>query len=361
MSAKIILPAQKRALIAAAGTGGHIFPGLAIAEALVAEGWDIVWLGTKSGMENRIVPQKNIQFEGIEFGGARGKGITTWLLMPYRLMKAVAQCLQIIYKTNPNLVFGFGGYVSLPAGLAAKLMAKPLAIHEQNSVIGLSNKVLSFLTKNVFTAFPNVVSKALVTGNPLRQEFTEVESPEVRFQKREGPLNLLIIGGSLGAKYLNETVPQAIQLIPLENRPKILHQSGASQCDVIQNLYKKLNVEATVVSFIDNTAEAFADADLIICRAGASTVTEIAGIGAAALFIPLPSAVDDHQTKNALYLVEKNAAWLQKQDDTTPEKLAIEILKMNRAILLNVAKAAKKQALTNAVEKIVEKCEVLIK
>jgi UDP-N-acetylglucosamine--N-acetylmuramyl-(pentapeptide) pyrophosphoryl-undecaprenol N-acetylglucosamine transferase len=221
--------------------------------------------------------------------------------------------------------------------------------------------VLSLLTKNVFTAFPNVVSKASVTGNPLRQEFVEVEIPEVRFNKRKGPLNLLIIGGSLGAKFLNETVPKAIQLIPQENRPKILHQSGASQSDAVINLYEKLNVEATVVSFIDNTAEAFAVADLIICRAGASTVTEIAGIGAAALFVPLPSAVDDHQTKNALYLAEKDAAWLQKQNDTTPEKLANEISKMNRAILLKVAKAAKKQALTNAVEKIVEKCEVLIK
>jgi UDP-N-acetylglucosamine--N-acetylmuramyl-(pentapeptide) pyrophosphoryl-undecaprenol N-acetylglucosamine transferase len=352
---------QKRALIAAAGTGGHIFPGLAIAEALVAKGWDIVWLGTKSGMENRLVPRKNIKFEAIDFGGTRGKGIVTWLLMPYRLMKAVAQCSQIIYKTQPQLVVGFGGYVSLPAGLAAKLMAKPLAIHEQNSVIGLSNKVLSFLTKNVFTAFPNVVSKASVTGNPLRQEFIKVERPEVRFQKREGPLNILIIGGSLGAKFLNETVPQAIKLISQDSRPKILHQTGENQCEVVQNLYKKLNVEAIVVSFIENTAEAFADADLIICRAGASTVSEIAGIGAAAIFVPLPSAVDDHQTKNALYLVEKNAAWVQKQNDTTPEKLAIEISKMSRGILLNVAKAAKKQALTNAVEEIVEKCEVLIK
>lgn len=361
MSAKLILQVKKRALIAAAGTGGHIFPGLAIADALMAKGWDIVWLGTKSGMENRLVPQKNIKFESIEFGGARGKGITTWLLMPYRLMKAVAQCLQILYKTKPNLVFGFGGYISLPAGLAAKLMAKPLAIHEQNSVIGLSNKVLALLTKNVFTAFPNVVSKASVTGNPLRHEFAEVRTPEVRFNKREGPLNILIIGGSLGANFLNETVPQAIRLIPLENRPKILHQSGTNQYEAVKNLYEKLNIEATVVSFIDNTAEAFADADLIVCRAGASTVTEIAGIGAAALFVPLPSAVDDHQTQNALYLVEKDAAWLQKQNETTPEKLATEILKMNRSILLKVAKAAKKQAITNAVEKIVEKCEVLIK
>jgi UDP-N-acetylglucosamine--N-acetylmuramyl-(pentapeptide) pyrophosphoryl-undecaprenol N-acetylglucosamine transferase len=352
---------QKRVLIAAAGTGGHIFPGLAVADALLARGWDVVWLGTKNGMENRLVPQQHIKFESIEFGGARGKGLATWLLMPYRLIKAVIECGKIIYQTKPNLVFGFGGYVSLPAGLAAKLMAKPLAIHEQNSVIGLSNKVLSFLTKHVFTAFPNVVHKAFVTGNPLRQDFIRAERPEVRFLKREGPLRILVIGGSLGAKFLNETVPYAFKLIPQNRRPKILHQSGANQCHVVRNLYEKLDVEAIVVSFIDNTAEAFADADLIICRAGASTVTEIAGIGAAALFVPLPLAVDDHQTKNALYLVEKEAAWLQKQRDITPEKLAMEILQMNREILLKVAKAAKAQGLINAVEEIVKKCEILIK
>jgi UDP-N-acetylglucosamine--N-acetylmuramyl-(pentapeptide) pyrophosphoryl-undecaprenol N-acetylglucosamine transferase len=357
VSTKLKLPRQKRVLIAAAGTGGHIFPGLAIAEALTVKGWNVVWLGTKDGMENRLVSQQEIKFESVKFGGTRGKGLNTWLQMPYRLVIAVIQCGKIIYKVKPDLVIGFGGYVTLPTGLAAKLMAKPLAIHEQNSVIGLSNKVLSFLTKNVFASFPNVSTNALVTGNPLRDEFFKVESPEIRFQNRIGPLNILIIGGSLGARFLNETVPQAIKLIPESSRPKITHQSGANQDADLHKLYKKLNVEAKVVPFIKNTAEAFADADLIICRAGASTVSEIAAVGAAAMFVPLPLAVDDHQTKNAMYLVLKNAAWMQAQIDLTPEKLAIEIAKMNRQILLNTAEAAKKLCMPDAVNQIINVCE----
>jgi UDP-N-acetylglucosamine--N-acetylmuramyl-(pentapeptide) pyrophosphoryl-undecaprenol N-acetylglucosamine transferase len=351
----------KRALIAAAGTGGHIFPGLAIAEALQSKGWDVSWLGTKIGMENRLVPQRNIRFESIEFGGARGKGVVSWLLMPYKLIKACIQCGSIIAKVKPDLVIGFGGYVSLPTGLAAKFMDKTLLIHEQNSVAGLSNKILSYLTKHALTAFPNVIGKAHVTGNPLRREFMNVDDPAARFKNRLGPLRILIIGGSLGAKFLNETVPNAIKLIPEPDRPNITHQSGANQYTDLKNLYEQLAVEATVVQFIDNTAQAFADADLIICRAGASTVSEIAAVGAAAIFVPLPSAVDDHQTKNAMYLVKNKAGWLQPQSELTPEKLANEILKMNRQRLLNAALEAKKLCIPNTVSKIVDECEELIK
>jgi UDP-N-acetylglucosamine--N-acetylmuramyl-(pentapeptide) pyrophosphoryl-undecaprenol N-acetylglucosamine transferase len=360
---KAIVSAQpcKRALIAAAGTGGHIFPGLAIAEALQNKGWEVLWLGTKTGMENRLVPQRDIRFESIEFGGARGKGIVSWLLMPYRLIKASIQCGFIIAKVKPSLVIGFGGYVTLPTGLAAKFMAKTLVIHEQNSVAGLSNKVLSYLTKHILTAFPNVIEKAHVTGNPLRREFMNVDDPAVRFKNRVGPLSILIIGGSLGAKFLNETVPNSIKLIPEQDRPNITHQSGVNQYVDLKNLYEKLEVEATVVQFIDNTAQAFANADLIICRAGASTVSEIAAVGAAAIFVPLPSAVDDHQTKNAMYLVKNEAGWLQAQNELTPQKLAKEILKMNRQNLLNAALESKKLYIPNTVNKIVDECEELIK
>jgi UDP-N-acetylglucosamine--N-acetylmuramyl-(pentapeptide) pyrophosphoryl-undecaprenol N-acetylglucosamine transferase len=359
MSANIGLQVQKSALIAAAGTGGHIFPGLAIAEALKLRGWTVVWLGTKTGMENRIVPQKNIQFESIDFGGTRGKGMAVWLFMPYRLLKATIQCAKIIAKAKPNVVIGFGGYVSLPCGIAAKLLAKNLVIHEQNSVIGLSNKILSYLTRYVFTAFPNVLSKACIAGNPLRVEFINVDEPTKRFQNRVGPLRILIVGGSLGAKFLNQIVPSAIQLFPEKDRPTIIHQSGINHFLELQNLYKELNVEAVVTQFIENTASAFADADLIICRAGASTVTEIAAIGAAAIFVPLPSAVDDHQTKNAMYLTEKNAGWLQPQRNLTARKLADEILKMDRSMLLNTAIEAKKLYIPNTIAKIVEACEEL--
>lgn len=352
---------SKRVLIAAAGTGGHIFPGLAIAEALRSKGWDVSWLGTKTGMENRLVKEQNFLIESIDFGGTRGKGITTWLLMPYRLIKASIECGLIVAKNKPDLVIGFGGYVTLPTGLAAVCMGKRLAIHEQNSIIGLSNKVLACLTKNVYTAFPNVLKKAIVTGNPLRQEFINIDEPAVRFENRQGPLRILIIGGSLGAKFLNEIVPQAIKLIALENRPNITHQSGVNQFADLKNLYESLGVQANVLPFIDDTARAFANADLIICRAGASTVTEIAAVGAAAMFVPLPSAVDDHQTQNAMYLVKNQAAWLLPQRELTPEKLANAILNMNRNTLLKIAKESKKMYISNTVNKIVDACEELIK
>jgi UDP-N-acetylglucosamine--N-acetylmuramyl-(pentapeptide) pyrophosphoryl-undecaprenol N-acetylglucosamine transferase len=352
---------SRKVLIAAAGTGGHIFPGLAIAEALKLKGWSVTWLGTKVGMENRLVPPCNLSFESIDYGGTRGKGFATWLLMPFRLIKACIDCGLIIVKTKPNLVIGFGGYVTLPAGLAARILGKPLIIHEQNSVIGLSNKVLAFLTKHVFTAFPNVISKGVVGGNPLRAEFLSADEPELRFENRSGPLRILIVGGSLGAKFLNETVPNAIKLIDTKLRPKITHQSGVDQFEELKKMYKALDVEADVVPFIDNTAKAFAHADLIICRAGASTVTELAAIGAAAMFVPLPSAVDDHQTQNAMYLAVNEAAWLQPQKELTPEKMANEILKMDRDILLKAAKKSKKMHIPNTVNTIVNVCEELVK
>jgi UDP-N-acetylglucosamine--N-acetylmuramyl-(pentapeptide) pyrophosphoryl-undecaprenol N-acetylglucosamine transferase len=350
---------SKRALIAAAGTGGHIFPGLAIAEGLKSLDWQVVWLGTKAGMENRIVPEKKIQLESIEFSGVRGKGFINWVMMPFKLVKATIDCCLVVLKTKPDVVITFGGYVSIPTGLAAKLLFKTLVIHEQNSVVGLSNKVLSHLTKYVFTAFPNVIKNAVTAGNPLRSEFINITEPQLRFQNRTGPLRILVLGGSLGAKFLNETVPAAVKLLPDINRPLVMHQTGADQLSAVQDIYFALNVEATVVAFIDNTAEAFADADLIICRAGASTVTELTAVGAAAIFVPLPSAVDDHQTSNAKYLVNNDAAWLLPQSELTPEKLANHILKMNRIELLGMAKSSKKLNLPNAVNIMVQACKEL--
>lgn len=350
----------KTALIAAAGTGGHIFPGLAIADGLIKQGWKVVWIGTISGMENQIVTQKNIQFESIEFSGFRGKGLVSWLTMPFKLLKAVVNSFEIIAKTKPDIVIGFGGYVSLPVGLAAKLSYKKLVIHEQNSVIGLSNKILSFVANHIFTAFPNVIKNAIVAGNPLRSEFVNVPTPEARFQNRSGPLRILIIGGSLGAKFLNNSIPSAINLIPEKDRPLVIHQSGKNQFNELQSIYNSLNINADVVQFIDNTSRAFADADLIICRAGASTVTEIAAVGAAAIFVPLPSAVDDHQLKNARYLVDKNAAWLQLQSDMTPAKIANQILNMNRKRLVNIAIASRKLSIPNTVATMVNVCEELV-
>lgn len=361
MSADHTMPVKKNALVSAAGTGGHIFPGLAVAEGLINQGWNVVWLGTTAGMENRIVPQRGIQFERIEFSGVRGKGLLNWLTMPFKLLLATANCCKIIRKLNPDVVIGFGGYVSLPVGIAAKLLHKKLIIHEQNSVAGMSNKILSNLTRHIFTAFPNAIKNAVVVGNPLRAEFVNIAPPEVRFKNRSGQLRILIIGGSQGAKFLNQTLPAAIKLIPEKIRPDITHQSGENQFDELKNLYAALNVDAKVVQFIENTALAFAEADLIICRAGASTVTEITAVGAAAIFVPLPSAVDDHQTKNAKYLVDKNAAWLQPQRELTPEKLMEEILNMDRNKLLKVAIESRKFSINNTVTTMVNKCEDLAK
>lgn len=361
MNTGITAQVKKNALIVAAGTGGHIFPGLAVAEGLINKGWNVVWLGTTTGMENRIVPQRDIHLESIKFSGVRGNGLVGWLTMPFKLFKATLDSCKIIAITKPDVVVGFGGYVSLPAGLAAKLLVKKLVIHEQNSVVGLSNKILSYVTKHIFTAFPNVIRNAVVAGNPLRAEFVNVAVPEFRFQNRSGPLRILIIGGSLGAKFLNQTVPAAIKLLAEKDRPLVTHQSGANQLDELQSLYNTLDVKATVVQFIDNTANAFADADLIICRAGATTVTEITAVGAAAIFVPLPSAVDDHQTKNAKYLVDQSAAWLIQQNVLTPEKLANEILNMNRNKLLEVAIASKKLSIPNTVNTMVKVCEELTK
>lgn len=351
----------KTAMILSGGTGGHIFPGLAVAEELRRLGWRVVWLGTFNGMESQIVPKSGFIFEGIRFSGLRGKGLLAWVLLPFRLFRAFWQSALIIRQVNPNVILGFGGYVTFPAGVMGRLLARPLVLHEQNSVAGLSNRVLSVLATRIFTAFPNVISKAQWIGNPLRYEFTQQAEPEERFMNRQGPLKILVIGGSLGAKYLNELVPQAIDLLPAHARPCVIHQSGVSQIDELIANYRKANIDAELVPFIANTAAAFADADLVICRSGASTVTELAAVGAAAIFVPLPSAVDDHQTHNAMYLVERGGGWIQPQQDLTPQKLANLILNTDRSILLKTAIEAKKMYKRGTLKMFTDACEDLTK
>lgn len=352
---------HKTAMILAGGTGGHIFPGLAVAEELRHLGWRVVWLGTSNGMESQIVPRSHFSFEGIQFSGLRGKGIRVWLLMPFRLLRALWQSALVMQRIKPNVILGFGGYVTFPAGVVGRLLAKPLVLHEQNSVAGLSNRALSVIATRVFTAFPNVIAKAQWIGNPLRSEFTKQAEPRERFINRQGPLRILVIGGSLGAKFLNQLVPQAISMLPEYARPHVTHQSGVSQIDELNANYRQANIDAELIPFIENTAAAFAEADLVICRAGASTVTELAAVGAAAIFIPLPAAVDDHQTKNAMYLVEKNGGWLQPQQDLTPQKLANLILHTDRSMLLNAAIEAKKMYKYGTLKTITDACEELAK
>ena len=284
----------KCALIMAGGTGGHIFPGLAVAQGLRARGWRVHWLGAPDSMESRIVPPQGFALELIDFSGVRGKGVVTLALLPLRLLKAFWQSIQVIRRVKPDVVVGLGGYITFPAGMMGVLLGKPLVLHEQNSVAGMANKVLAGVADRVFSAFPNVMKKAQWVGNPLREEFLHQPEPEQRLQGRSLPLKLLVVGGSLGAKALNDIVPQALALIPRDRRPRVTHQSGAKQIDALRANYTAAGVQAELTPFIDNTAQAFADADLIICRAGASTVCEIAAVGAPAVFVPFPSAVDDH-------------------------------------------------------------------
>ena len=348
---------QKTALIMAGGTGGHIFPGLAVAEELRARGWQVHWLGAPGSMESRTVPKHGFALETIAFGGVRGKGMLTLALLPMRLLRAFWQALAVVRRVRPDVVVGLGGYISFPGGMMAVLAGKPLVLHEQNSVAGMANKVLAGVADRVFTAFPNVFKKGQWVGNPLRRAFTQQPGPAERFAGRAGPLRLLVVGGSLGARALNEIVPQAIALMP--ERPTVIHQSGATQIDALRANYAAAGVDAECTPFIDDTASAFADADVIVCRAGASTVTEIAAVGAAAIFVPFPSAVDDHQTTNAQFLVNAGGGWLVQQRDLTPGGLAQMLQNMERPALMDKALQAKNMQKINATREVVTACEEL--
>ena len=356
-----MIPRQPCALIMAGGTGGHIFPGLAVAEALRRSGWRVHWLGAPDSMESRLVPKRGFALELIDFSGVRGKGLKTLFLLPLRLLKAFWQALQVVRRVQPDVLVGLGGYITFPGGMMGTLLGKPLVLHEQNSVAGMANKVLAGVADRVFTAFPNVLKKAEWVGNPLRTEFLRQPGPEVRFAGRSGPLRLLVVGGSLGAKALNDTVPQALALIPSAQRPHVIHQSGEKQIEALRANYAAAGVLAELTPFIDDTAQAFAHADLVVCRAGASTVTEIAAIGATALFVPFPFAVDDHQTTNARFLADAGGAWLVPQKEFTPASLAQKLQALQRAQLMEMAVKAKQMEKTDAVAAVVSACEQLAK
>jgi UDP-N-acetylglucosamine--N-acetylmuramyl-(pentapeptide) pyrophosphoryl-undecaprenol N-acetylglucosamine transferase len=310
-------------------------------------------------MESRLVPPKGFPFEAVDFSGVRGKGLRTLFALPLRLMRAFGQSLQVVRRVKPDVLVGLGGYITLPGGLMGALMGKPLVLHEQNSVAGMANRVLAVVAGKVFTAFPNVLAKGQWVGNPLRPEFLVQAGPQQRFANRTGPLRILVVGGSLGARALNTVVPQALALIPEALRPLVTHQSGEKQIEELRNNYIAAGVQAELTPFIENTAQAFADADWVICRAGASTVTEIAAVGAAALFVPFPSAVDDHQTHNARFLVNQGAGWLIAQNELTPALLANLLQKTERLALVARGVEAKKLQKVQATEAVVTACEEL--
>ena len=350
---------SRTALVMAGGTGGHIFPGLAVAEALRERGWRVHWLGAPGGMEEQLVPPRGFAFEPVQFGGLRGKNLLTIALLPLRLLRAFMQSIGVLRRVKPDVVIGLGGYITFPGGLMSVLLGRPLVLHEQNSVAGLANKVLALVANRVFTAFPDVLKQAEWVGNPLRAAFTSQPEPAVRFAGRSGPLKLLVVGGSLGAKALNSIVPQALARIAPAERPQVIHQSGAKQIDELRANYAAAGVDAALTPFIDDTAAAYAEADLIVARAGASTVTEIAAVGAAALFVPFPFAVDDHQTTNARFLVDAGGGWLVQQTDLTPELLADLLQKTERTTLVDKAAKAKAMQKTEALDRVVRACEAL--
>lgn len=350
---------EKVALVMAGGTGGHIFPGLAVAHALREQGWRVHWLGAPGSMEERLVPPQGFLLETIDFAGVRGKGLLTLALLPLRLLKAFAQALSVVRRVKPDVVIGLGGYISFPGGMMAVLAGKPLILHEQNSVAGMANKVLTSVADKVFAAFPNALPKAQWVGNPLRQAFLQQPEPAERFAGRSGPLKVLVVGGSLGAKALNDIVPQAVALLPVEARPQVVHQSGAKQIDALRANYAAAGVQAELTPFIEDTAQAFADADLVICRAGASTVTELAAVGVAAIYVPFPHAVDDHQTTNAHFMVDAGGGWLMPQPALNAQKLAEMLQNMQRSTLLNVALKAKTMQKIHATREVVAACEEL--
>jgi UDP-N-acetylglucosamine--N-acetylmuramyl-(pentapeptide) pyrophosphoryl-undecaprenol N-acetylglucosamine transferase len=351
----------RTALVMAGGTGGHIFPGLAVAELLRSQGWHVHWLGAPApSMESQLVPAKGFAFEAVRFGGVRGKGLLTLALLPMRLLQAFWQSLQVIRRLRPDVLVGLGGYITFPGGMMGVLLGKPLVLHEQNSVAGMANKVLAHVADRVLCTFPKVLPKAQWVGNPMRDGFLNQAPPEARFAQRNGPLRVVVVGGSLGAQALNSGVPQALALMPRDQRPKVLHQGGVKHLKTLQDNYAQAGVDAELVPFIDDTASAFAQADLVICRAGASTVSELAAVGVAALLVPFPHAVDDHQTVNAQFLSNQDAGWLMPQTELTPEHLAAFLSRLDRAQLLHAAKQAYAVRKTTAAADVVQACAELV-
>ena len=349
------------ALIMAGGTGGHIFPGLAIAEVLRSQGWNVHWMGAPApSMESKLVPTQGFAFAPVQFGGVRGKGVSTALMLPWRMVKALTQSLLLIKRLRPDVLVGLGGYITFPGGLMGVVCGKPLILHEQNSVAGMANTWLAKIAKRVFSTFPHALPHAEWVGNPLREEFLSQDPPNSRFAQRQGPLRVVVMGGSLGAQAINQAVPEALAMIPFNERPIVLHQGGEKHLVDLQAAYAKAHVKAELTAFITNTAEVMAQADVVICRAGASTVSELAAVGVAALMVPFPHAVDDHQTKNAQFLSNQGAGWLISQKELTPQFLAHYLQTTDRETLSKVANKAYALRQTEAAQKVALACtEVL--
>ena len=346
-------------LVMAGGTGGHVMPGLAVAQAMRERAWRVVWLGNPQGMEASLVPRHGIDLEPVTISGVRGKGWLALLALPWRLLRAFAQCVAALRRVKPSVVLGMGGYVAFPGGVMARMLGYPLVVHEQNSVAGLTNRLLAKLANRVLEAFPGSLPGATWTGNPVRRDIGTAPAPEIRYANRTGPLQVLVVGGSLGARALNEIVPQALALLDQNERPRVTHQSGRAHVAALHEAYARAGVAAEVVDFIEDMGRAYAEADLVICRAGAMTVAELAAVGVASLLVPFPHAVDDHQTVNARFLVDRGAASMLPQTELDPETLAGFIRGATRETLATQAVKARAQARSRAADDVADICAAL--
>lgn len=344
-------------VIMAGGTGGHIMPGLAVAHEMKARGWRVLWMGNPERMEGRLVPEQGFELLPLAFSGLRGKGPGALAKLPFTLARACLQARRALRRAQADVVLGMGGYVAFPGGLMARAAGIPLVVHEQNAVAGTANRWLARLARKVLAGFPGALHAAVVVGNPVRRAFMDVAPAALRYAGRRGPLRLLVVGGSLGAAVLNEVVPQALSLLGEDERPIVTHQAGAQHIETLENRYRDAGVRAQCQPFIEDMADAYAQADIVVCRAGAMTVAEIAAAGVAALFVPLPHAIDDHQTANARYLADCKGAWLTRQPEFTADWLAGWLRGLDRTVLAEVAGHAHEHACLSATQLIADACE----
>lgn len=348
-------------MITTGGTGGHVFPGLAVASRLVARGARVFWLGTREGMEARLVPQHGVDFEAVSFRGVRGKGWRQLLFGPFALVAAALQSLAILRRRSPDVVLGLGGFASFPGALMGVATGRPLVIHDANAVAGLANRVLAFGADRILLGFPGALRGrhariAEWIGNPIRAEIAGLPPPEQRFAGRSGPLRLLVVGGSLGATALNERVPAALSLLAEGERPRVVHQSGERHLAALRGHYERAGIPADCIAFIDDMAARYAEADLVICRGGALTVSELAAVGLGAIIVPLPGAIADEQSANARFLADAGAARIIAQQDLSAERLAEEIRALSRPRLVAMALAARKLGRPDAADRVAEVC-----
>ena len=349
-------------VIMAGGTGGHIYPGIAVANAIKARfpmrSTPVMWLGSEGGLETELVPKAGLPIQTISVSGLRGKGMLTRLAAPFKLLKACWQARRFFKEYQPSIVIGMGGFVAGPGGLMSKWLGIPLIVHEQNAVAGMTNRYLNRLATVSLTAFPDALPNGKTVGNPVRKSLTELDLPAERFLQRSGRLKLLVLGGSLGAQAINECLPQALALMPEADRPVVIHQTGHKTFEETRTAYEQAGIKAEVVDYIHEMDQAYAWADLAVCRAGAMTIAELTAVGLGSVLIPFPHAVDDHQTLNADYLVKQGGALLKQQAELTPEWLAehLALFDNNRTALVDMSSKAKLAAYPNALSDIVTTC-----